>query len=164
MIILSTILGATAYRIRGGGGNEIVRKILKKPEGWEILNGWIRCIWALFVTLNFPLNLASPVMFIISFFGVTMGYWGGEFDLTKQENRTWKNYAILAARGAFIILPLALCFTLSYPQLWFSVLAGALMPAFYLLGVGIGKKYAILGTSQWGELLIGAAIGFALCL
>jgi hypothetical protein len=79
-----------------------------------------------------------------------------------KGNRTWRNYAWLSARGAFITLPLALCFFPLYPHLWLSVAAGALMPACYLLGVVIPEKKGIISHSQYAEWFIGISIGAAL--
>lgn len=164
-MIIEAIAGSLVYRIRGGMGNEAIRNYSGKPKGWEIPNGIIRGIWALYVTILIGANspyLGLPIIFVLAFLGVVPGYFGGEFDLTKKENRTWQNLSLLSARGAFIILPLALCFSTLYPHLWYGVACGALMPIWYLLGVEIGKKSAIMSHSQWGEVLIGASIGACL--
>jgi hypothetical protein len=162
MIILWALLGGLTYRIKGGLIDDILHR--------EFSNTLIRSVWALYVTLMLPLSIYSPAAFILAFAGVIMGYWGGKFDLTKKENRTIRNFLILACRGAFIMFPLALStsilsivnFSPVYCQLWYGVIAGALMPLYYLAGLGIGEIFKIQGKSQWGEWLIGIAIGSVL--
>lgn len=158
------LLAGLAYRIRGGLGNEYVRKLLKKPEGWEIPNNYIRSVWALYVAMIFPISLLSPLIFMLALIGVIPGYFGGKFDLTLKQNRTWKNYAWLSARGAWICLPLAVCFYTIYPWLFLGVIAGAFMPVWYLIGTVIPEKKGVISHSQIGEWLIGLSIGGALCL
>lgn len=160
--MIPAFLFALCYRIRGGFGNEITRRLLKKPQGWEIENGYIRILCAISLAITaFGWN---PTIWqvLLAFAGIAPGYFKGKFDLSLKENRTWQNYAWLSARGMFICLPLALCFGLSYPQLWLGVLAGALMPACYLAGQIVGKYSKLQSPSQWGEWLIGLSIGIVL--
>lgn len=152
--IIAAILGGIAYRIRGGMLDDII--------GREIPNNYIRSVWALYVMFMLPLSVWSPVIFALALVGVIPGYFGGKFDLTKRENRTWKNYAWLSLRGAFIMSPLALCFTMLYPWLWLGVLAGALMPMWYWIGIKIPEKKPYVSHSQIGEWFIGLSIGAVL--
>lgn len=150
-------LGGVFYRVRGGLGNETARKLLGKPEGWEIPNRYIRAAWALFLTCLFPWTFASPILFGLFFLGASIGYLGGEFNLALRENRTWENYLLLSVRGALICLP-ALCLYPLYPSLLGGVLAGALMPICFLIGFTIPEIKGRISHSQWGELLIGATV------
>jgi hypothetical protein len=148
--ILLILLGGIAYRIRGGLIDDIISR--------EMPNNFIRSFWALYITLLLPLNAVTPIVFALALIGVIPSYWGGKFDLTKQENRTWKNYAWLALRGAFITAPMTICLHQLYPFLWFSILAGVCMPLCYLIGVVIPEKRGIITHSQTGEFLIGCTI------
>jgi hypothetical protein len=152
------LLGGLAYRIRGGLIDQII--------GRDIPNGYIRAVWALYITIALmPAMWVAPLVFGLAFAGVVPGYFGGRFDLTLKENRTWRNYGLLAARGAFIIGPLAFCFYPLYPSLAYGALAGALMPLCYLAGGVIIKFNSNIVTSspsQWGEFLIGCCIGATL--
>lgn len=164
--LIDIILGIIAYRIRGGLGNEFIRKLLGKPIGWEIPNN-IACIpWALHIMLLFPLSWASLLLFIIIHQTAKIGYlkqiseyfgFPSGFNLAKKENRTWQNYSLLSARGMLICLP-ALSLYQYYPSLLGGVLAGALTPIFYLIGAYIPERKGIISHSQYGEWLIGIAI------
>lgn len=156
--ILQILCGGIAYRIRGGAGNEIVRKLLNKPYGWEIGNNYIRAVWAAYLTLIFPVSWGSILVFALSMLGVIPSYWGGKFDLSRKENCTWKNYAWLSARGAFICLPATLCLFPIYPQLLGGVLAGLLFVPCYLTGNVLAKYAPIMRHTQWGEYLLGCSI------
>jgi hypothetical protein len=153
--IIGALLGSAAYRIRGGGVDLWLGKVIGKREGWTPSNGYGRAFWALFVMLSLPLGYHSPFIFALAFLGVLFGYFGGEFNLELKENRTWKNYALLSARGAFIMLPLALTYGSLYCQLWYGVVAGLLFVPCYLIDALL-KKYS---SRNWGEILLGAAIG-----
>lgn len=109
--LIVILLGAISYRIRGGMFNSTARKLLNKPEGWEIPNTIIRAQWALFLTCLFPLTFASPILFGLFFLGAVIGYLGGEFNLALKENRNIKNIALLSARGSLILLPAAIFMT-----------------------------------------------------
>jgi hypothetical protein len=158
--LIGALLGSAAYRIRGGGIDLWLGRVIGKRGGWTPSNGYGRAFWALFVTLLLPLGYHSPFIFALAFLGVLFGYFGGEFNLALKENRTWKNYAKLTARGAFIMLPLALTYGLLYSQLWLGVAAGLLFVPCYLADNYL-KKYA---HANWGELLLGFMIGGALWL
>jgi len=150
--LIGAILGAIFYRVRGGG----IDHLFSKP----ISNHILRSVWALFVTLSLPIGWHSPFIFALAFVGVLFGYFGGEFNLALKENRVWRNYLILTARGAFIMFPLALTYGLIYSQLWYGVAAGLLFVPCYLADNYLKKLY----KQNWGEILLGAAIGGALWL
>lgn len=151
MDFVGIILGGLAYRIRGGMLDDIL--------GRELPNGLIRAVWCLYVTLSLPISYLSPFVFVLAYAGVFPGYWGGQFDLTKEENHTWRNYSILSARGAWLMLPLCLTFYPLYPQLLPSVIAGAFMPLWYLVGCCLPERKGVISHSQIGEWIIGLTIG-----
>lgn len=161
-MIIESIICALSYRIRGGLIDQIIGK--------EISNGWLRGQWALLITtlvfLKTSAWMLSPVIFITAFLGVVPGYFGGKFDLSLASNRNIKNYAWLTARGMFILFPCALVlFTVPFMEfLWYGVLAGALFVPCYVAGNVIYKYCKWQGWTQWGEILLGAAIGAALSL
>jgi len=170
-MIITAILCAISYRISGGLGNELVRKTLGKSVGWEMPNNIICLQWGICVSLLFPITWATPLIALIvgatrkiGYLKQVAGYFGfpSGFDLTRKENCTWQNLSLLSVRGALIILPAALCFYQLYPVLWHGVLAGALMPAWYLIGTFIPEKKGVISHSQIGEILIGASIGAVL--
>jgi len=152
--IIGALAGAAAYRIRGGG----IDHLFSRPVSNHIL----RSVWALFVTLSLPLGWHSPFIFALAFLGVLFGYFEGEFNLAKKENRVWRNYCILSARGAFIMLPLALTYGSLYSQLWLAAAFGLLFVPCYLADIPL-KKYVNM-YQNWGEVLLGFVIGGALWL
>lgn len=169
--IILSILGALAYRIRGGLSNEFVRKTLGKPAEWEIPNTIICGLWGLYIAAILPITWATPLLALIVAATAKIGYlkqvadyfgFPSGFNLEDKDNRTWQNYLLLSARGVLILLPAALCFSQLYPHLWYGVAFGALMPLWNLIGVEIRKHSDIMGASQWGEVLIGASIGAVL--
>lgn len=175
--LIGALLGACAGRIRGGGIDAYIAKILKKPpldengEPWGAPNKILMSVWALFVTLSLPFGWHSIFVFAFAFLGVWFGYFHqiakyfgfpSGFNLALKENRTWKNYALLSARGAFIMLPLALTYGSLYFQLWLAAAAGLLFVPCYLADNYL-KKYVNMYWN-WGELLLYGAIGGALCL
>lgn len=165
--LIGALLGSIAGRIRGGGIDYRIGELLKKPADWTPSNGYGRSVWALFVTLSLPLGWHSPFIFALAFLGVLIGYldqiakylnFPSGFDLSRKENRTWKNYTLLSARGVFIMLPLALTYGSLYSQLWLGVAAGLLFVPCYLAD-NLLKKYV---NWHWGEILLYGAIGGAL--
>jgi hypothetical protein len=167
-IIIYAVLGASAYRIRGGAGNSFVRKTLGKPEGWEISNGIVRSVWAIFITVCMYLEglpiLWTPVAFALAFFGVLRGYRMaystkktiGQFDLSLSKNRNMKNYAILTARASLIMLPNAILGAFFGINMLYSVFAASLFVVYYLIG------YRTKWRSQAGEAILGGMIGASL--
>jgi hypothetical protein len=159
-LILGVVF-AYCYRARGNG----------MFDGWphSTFLGRVVC-WAL--PVSFILTaLTGDIWMLLAWLplwcGVFPGYFGGKFDLTLLENRTWRNYLSLTARGMWICTPLALCFGLWYPGLFFGVVAGSLFVPCYLLGTVLIKyiKIPLVGSaSQWGEWTLGFCIGSALCL
>jgi hypothetical protein len=163
--IASFILSGFTGRIRGGLGNEFVRKLLGKPDGWEIPNNYIRSVWAISVTLLiWPATfILWPLTFIAAFIGVMPGYWKGKFNLADPANRNWKNYFWLTLRGMFIALPVAVLYSFysDYTK-WPAVVVGGLFVIYYLTGYRITKRSPIQAGSQWGEWLLYGAIGASL--
>lgn len=175
-LIFQIIIGVITYRISGGLGNEFVRKLLGKPqfvtnekgeqEGWEIPNN-IACIpWALHIALLFPLSWTTPLLLIIVHQTKKIGYlkqvgehfgFPSGFNLAKKENRTWKNYLLLSARGILICLP-ALSLYKYFPSLLGGAVGGALMPICYLIGFAIPEIKGKISHSQYGECLIAVAV------
>lgn len=147
------LIGALAYRIKGG--------LISQLIGRELPNFLERSVWCLYLMFSFPLSWASLSIFGLAYAGVIEGYLGGKFDLSLKENRKWKNYVRLSARGVLLLLPLTLCFYQLYPWLWLGLLAGALMPICYLIGL-LFPKNKYISHSQYGEFLIGLTLGFAL--
>lgn len=86
--------------------------------------------------------------------GVLPGYFGGQFDLDKKDNRNFKNYARLTLRGMFICLPLAVCWFYKYPQLFYAVLAGIAFVPCYFLPLAWRERTlgGIIGIILWGLL------------
>jgi amino acid permease len=165
--MITGILGAIAYRIRGGLGNEFVRRMLGKRAEWEIPNTIICGVWGVFVSLLFPLSWATPLLALIVGATAKIGYlkqiahyfnFPSGFDLAKKENRTWKNYSLLSARGMLICLPAYILLHSLYPQLLGGVLAGVLMPICYIIGFTIPEIMGKISQSQYGEILIGATV------
>jgi hypothetical protein len=163
-IILKILIFAISYRIRGGAFNEFVRVKLGKSAGWEIPNGIIRGQWALLVGLTMFLQglpiIWLPVAIGLAFLGVAQGYrigkWIGQFDLSRPENRNMRNYAILTARAALILLPNTILGSFFGINMWYAVLASCGFVVYYLIG------YQTKWRSQMGEALVGAAIGAAI--
>lgn len=150
---------ALFYRIRGGFGNEFVRKFLKRPEGWEIPNGIIRGLFALIVTLftcyDSGMWYVSPIIFASVFAVVCYGYLG-KFNLGDPANRNLKNYALLTIDGMKIMALLALFMGIfGHYELWFKVAAGAVFVPAYLIGYKINQRTG----STYGEWILGAALG-----
>lgn len=187
--IIHALIFAIAWRIRGGMGNELVRKLLKKPEfvdeektkRWEIPNFYCWSAPALVLTISSISSIWSPVVFGLAIIGCSLGYleqiaklfgFKSGFNLDDKELRTWKNYALLSARGMWTCLPLALVSQLSLffplleypysPHLWYGVMAGAIMPACYRIGFMIPEKKGVISHSQYGEWMYGLAVGVAL--
>jgi len=147
--ILLIILGGLAYRVRGGLADDIL--------GMELPNGWIRAVWALFVTCLIPAPIYwFPVIFGLAFLGCAVGYFNAEFDI--KNHRHWRNYARLTARGMFTILPVAILGWLIGYNAWWGVLAGALFVPCYEAGIAIYCISKLQTYTQYGEFLLGAAI------
>jgi hypothetical protein len=120
LFLIKVIGGGIAGRIRGGLGNELARKLLGKPEGWELSNTLICGVWGLYIAAILPLTWATPLVALIVGATAKIGYlkqigeyfgFKSGFNLADKELRTWKNYALLSCRGALILLPAALCFS-----------------------------------------------------
>lgn len=153
-MIIESLIGGIAYRIRGG--------LLDDLLGRELPNFWIRSVWALAVAIIIALKgywLISPLIFGFALIGVLPGYWGGKFDLGNLANRNIKNYLWLTARGMFImLLPAALMTIFGYYDVWYGVAAGALFVPCYLLGNVLYRFSKLQGHTQYGEFLLGAVI------
>lgn len=185
LIVILKILGGGLFgRIRGGFGNEMCRKILGKPDGWELPNNLICGLWGVYISLLFPLSIMTPVLALIVGATAKIGYlkqvakyfgFPSGFNLALKENRTWKNYALLSARGALVCFPAYLCFYQLYPSLLGGVLAGLFMPIAYLIGFSLPETkvkimprniYGLkipeikieISHSQYGEWIIYSAI------
>lgn len=158
--ILQIIGGGIAWRIRGGLGNEAVRNFLKKPPAWEISNTYIRLICAVYFALLLPITWATPALIGLIFLGLTMGYFG-QFDLSKKENKSWRNLSLLSIDGAKRLAP-ALCLFPLYPSLFGGVLAGGLMPLCSVVGFKIPEIKGVISHSQYAEFLLGATIAAGL--
>lgn len=165
--LILTLLGGVAYRIRGGMGNEFVRKMLGKPAEWEVSNTLICGIWGVFISLLFPISWTTLLLALVIGGTAKIGYlkqvaeyfgFPSGFNLALKENRTWQNYSLLSARGALICLPAYLCFYQLYPSLLGGVLLGALMPICYLIGFTIPEIKSRISHSQYGEIMIGATV------
>jgi len=152
-------IAAIGYRLRGSAGK----------------GGWFERLFGVALgTFTGPLLCCVPVALMVSdtwpqfilvaiaaYFGVMFGYWGGQFDLEKPENRNWKNYAILSVRGACI--PIPVCLTIGGG--WWAILAGAGFPFYYLAGLWIAPRLKLPMLhkfSEWGEFLLGATIAYGL--
>lgn len=165
--LLLSIAGGFAYRIRGGMLDSYVGKLLNKPKEWEISNGIIRSVWALFVTAVCPfINwYILPLVFALAFIGCSMGYWTGQFSVQQEKNQNIKNYAILTIRGFFIIAPVAALYSLfGIHSIWFGAVGGLLFIPCYFAGISINSIYRKIGYTQWGEFLLGVCISFGLIL
>lgn len=162
--IIIFIIGAVLGRIKGGLGNEFVRKRLKKPEGWEIPNSIIRGIWALAVSGVFVAYtseyLYSPIVFGLAYLGALHGYFKGKFDLALPENRNPRNYArlTLAAMARTAPLALAFWFTPYADAFWLGTFAGAMAAPAGLLGVVMHRYWKIQGHTQWAEAILYGSI------
>jgi len=166
-ILLHGIAGGFFWRLRGGLGNEFVRKLLGKPAEWEIPNTIICGLWGMYIAAIMPITWATPLLALVVAATAKIGYlkqvaeyfgFPSGFNLELQENRQWRNYFLLSARGMLILLPAYLCFYQLYPALLGGVLMGAFMPICYLIGVEIRKHSDIMGASQYAEFLIGSSI------
>lgn len=162
MEYLAVIIGAIAYRIRGGAFNETMREYLGKPEGWEIPNGYIR--WTYGVVMGLLVTAAHGEAWLLLtiplwFLGTTAGYFGGFFNLEDPSKRNPKNYARLAARGGFIALPYAVFASFFVETAFLPVILGMMLPIAYL--VAIPMQYVVKrrwGFSQIGEAIIGGLV------
>lgn len=165
--VIAFIVGALAWRIRGGAGNEIVRKRLKKPRDWEISNGIIRAVWAVAVASVFFAYTGSygflAAVLMAAGLGGAFGYWG-KFDLALSENRNWANYSKLSVMAVLRFAPLAIVFfqTSYLTAFIYGMAAGLLFVPAYLLGVEIEKRWKYMGHSQYGEVLFGGCIMLAM--
>lgn len=159
MKYLLIIIAAIGYRLRGSAGKG---GWVEKLTGFAIGTFLGRFLWCVPVALMVSSGWQQFILVTASaYFGVVFGYWDGQFDLEKPENRNWKNYAILSARGAFI--PLAVCITISGG--WWAIPAGAALPLYYLAGLWIAPRLKLPTVhtfSEWGELLLGASIALGL--
>ena len=160
MIILWALLGGLCYRCRGGLADPYIGLALGKGTGYEAPNNIIRSVWALFIMVMLPLSLqTSLLIFFLALLGVLPGYFNAEFDLSLPQNRNWRNYARLTARGMFICLPLAIVMSLlGNHAVWFGVVAGALFVPCYLAGNLLYRVCKIQGHTQYGEWLLGMCI------
>lgn len=153
-------LAAIGYRLRGSAGEG---GWFEKLFGFAIGTFLGRFLWCVPVSYMFAETwLEFAAYLALTYGGVMFGYWGGQFDLEKEENRNWKNYAILSLRGAFIAFPLALA-----TGAWGGVIAGSILPFYYRLGMSIAPRLKLPllhGFSEWGELMLGLAIAVGLCL
>jgi hypothetical protein len=166
MELLQIIGGILAWRIRGGMGNSLAQKLLRKPAEWEIPNTYIRLICAAYFALLLPLAIDTPIYIGLFFVGVVLGYFGGEFNLALKENRTWQNYLRLALRGGFVCLPALTYAVLSlspniYPLLY-GVAFGLLLPACYLIGFALPEKKGVISHSQIAEAIFGGILAWGI--
>ena len=96
--------------------------------------------------------------------GVTIGYWG-DFDLTKDSNRTLINYGKLSATGMFRMLPLAIgVAVIGHYWAFISVLAGVIFVPAYLIAIRISQKeFTLIGDYIfYGTILTAFYLGFYL--
>lgn len=167
LYFLAFIVGAIGYRLRGGA-DETEKNIfgvnfgtqLRRILFWSVPVG----VFVTYLTLN---PLIGFFAVLLAWAGVVPDYFGGKFDLSLEENRNPKNYALLALRGGFIAAPLCagmillsvLGIKISAPL--GAIMAGAMFPLYYLAG-NVLIKYAQLpfvkGNTQWGEFLLGGFI------
>ncbi len=175
MEALWILLFGLLYRGRGGLWDDLLHR--------DIPSTVSRGLWSLAVTVTimaYAIELwRSPLIFTASgiaifaaaFWGVCYGYFGGQFDLSKTENRNWNNYARLSARGMWIILPVATALSIAnilipinIIPVWVAVAAGSGFVLYYLLGNVIRRYWKVQRHTQYGEWLLGLTIGSALCL
>jgi len=156
MSIALFILGGIFYRMRG---SDMAWLAMLTKRTYGLFEG--RLFWALLCTgMVSAVNggLLYWLLLPLFFLGVVPSYWRGQFNLEYAPNRNIKNYLWLSLRGAFIALPVFL----ATGQAWGGILAGALFPAYYLLGLSLQKLKSpipyLSKFSEWGEFILGGAI------
>jgi len=168
--LLLFILGGYAYHFRGsaGEGGRIQQFI-----GESIGTQGGRALWAIVVTMmiagatgNILMLLAMPIP---AFLGVLPGYFGGQFDLTKQPNRNVKNYGRLTLRGMFIAFPILVVLSIMNGLGWheggnggLGVMLGGGFVLYYLLGkliYDLGIKIPLCEAwPEWAQFILGGAV------
>lgn len=148
------LLGALAYRVRGGLIDQIIGK--------ELPNALIRSVWALAVSFKICLlgsfAYVSPIVFLSAYLGVAFGYLG-KFDLAERANRTARNYALLTIDGMKIMFPLAVFMSLfGFHGVWYSVALGALFVPCEFAGIFIYRFFRQQAWTQWAELMLGGLL------
>lgn len=153
-------IAAIGYRLRGSAGKG---GWVEKLTGIAIGTFFGRWLWCIPVALMASHNIGQFMLVAMAaYFGVMLGYWGGQFDLETPTNRNWKNYAILTLRGMFIALPVVI--TLGGAG-WGGILGGALLVPYYLLGIPLARRIKLPllhGFSEFGELFLGLSIAIGI--
>jgi len=157
--LITFLIGAITYRIRGGGAAAEEIKYLGK----ELPTSVRRLFWPLGLGISIAFHSLTMAMIAMPllYAGTVLGYFGAQFDLSKPENRNPHNYMLLTARGILICLPAAIGLsTLTGVQTGFGgVLAGALFVPCYRLWALSDNKYGNLGEMLLGGIMAVGLVG-----
>lgn len=155
LILISAILGAIVYRIRGGflagwlpGGDVIPRLIYAAPVG---------CL----VACQGGVYMLAPVFVLFAYLGILIphgwvqnGDWLGVFGMG----------AVTVGRIALLVSPI---YAISGEVWWPALAAGSLAGAAYALGglmPKLGEGSGLDGQTEWGEAFTGYLIWFGLLI
>lgn len=164
------IIGAIAYRARGGGLNKYEKSLLgytdenKMPSRYRELYWVISCsISILYATMDALIGFLSIPLLIAG----CIGYFGGHFNLADPANRNLKNYLRLTIAGMSTAAPLMLGLMIlqhyglySGACAWGGVVSGMLFAPCYLIYFKIINTKIVQALGEFGnvgELLIGGA-------
>ena len=151
--LLYFVVGALAYRLRGGGfaAEEV------KFFGKELPTSVRRLAWpiGLGIIIAFSDILMAIIAMPLLYAGTVLGYFGAQFDLSIKENRNPHNYMLLTARGMLICLPAAIGLSMftGTSTGFGGVLAGALFVPCYRLWALSNNKFGNVGEMLLGGLM-----------
>lgn len=158
MILISILVGAVAFRLRG---SDLVHVTPIPMEG--------RVIWSVaMAALAFWLAGWDERMLILApafFLGAVPG-WKSTIDLGRVEGSRFRDALVMVVRGLVWTLPAgAVLWFFGPPASWTFGLAGLLCPLLYEIGWRVPLRIPHLRQGpELGELLFGAWLGATLAL
>ena len=162
LLVVSTIVGAVGFRLRGGLFNDKIK--------WGATT-------ARFVGYALPMSIMTylcfqPVLWSIPIFVVTwwlgtiLGWWKS-IDMGRREGSFWTDFALQSIRGSIFAIPTAaaLAFLVGLsPALLIMVIGGLSCGICYEIGWRLADKKSIMGGTEYGEFIFGGALGATMAI
>lgn len=162
LLVVSTIVGAIGFRLRGGLFNDKIKwgSTTARLAGFALP-------MAIITLLCFSTPLWSIPLFVVTWWAGTVLGWWKSIDMGRNEGSFLADFCLQSLRGAIFAIPTVAALTVFIglsPWLLVMVAGGLACGLCYEAGWRLADKWDAMGGTEYGEFIFGAVLGASMAI